>query len=73
MAHAAKLQFDIELLRRGGNQLGVIAMAAGLVALFIDPILGHGEVKLAAVGFVVYITSSVGFKSKTNDGQSPGG
>ena len=53
------IRFDEELLRRGGNQLGVLATAAGLVAFFIDPVPGSGEMYLAAIGALMYLGSTM--------------
>ena len=53
------IQFDIKLLRRSGNQLGVLAMAAGLIAFFVEPGTDWNAIKLISTGFVVYLISII--------------
>ncbi len=53
------IKFDIKLLRRGGNQLGVLAIAAGLIAFFVEPETSGNELKLVGIGFLAYFGSII--------------
>ena len=50
---------DKKLFRRGGNQLGVLAIAAGLIAFFVEPEISGGELKLVGIGILVYFASVI--------------
>lgn len=45
------------LLRAGANQLGVLLMAAGLVALFIQPVEAAAAIMLFFLGLIIFIRS----------------
>ena len=61
------------LLRIGGNQLGVLVMAAGLVAYFIEPGSGVKELGLILVGFILgfilYVFSVTIWQPKVDAGK----
>lgn len=49
------LKFDAQFLRRGGNQLGVLIMASGLVAYFVDAALrnwmARNNIKITQINY----------------------
>ena len=53
-----------KLFRRSSNQLGVLAIAAGLVAFFIDSGTGVNELKLIFSGLLLYIFSIIRWQPK---------
>lgn len=68
-----RLEFDGELLRKGSNQFGWLAMLSALVAHFIDPVPGVDKWWLFFIGFVVYFLSLAKLKPETRDDDSSGG
>ena len=61
------------LLRIGGNQPGVLVMATGLIAYFIEPGSGGKELGLILVGFilgfVLYMLSVTTWQPKVDAGK----
>ena len=55
----AAFEFDYDLIRRGGNQLGVLAMGAGLIAYFIQPVDDTDALLLMVAGVVLFALTSV--------------
>ena len=60
------------LLRIGGNQLGVLVMAAGLIAYFIEPGSRVKELGLIFVGFILYMFSVTIRQPKVDAGKNDG-
>ena len=53
-----------DLLRSGGNRLGSMTMAAGLVAYFIEPVPDADAVQLFLFGVGVYLASALKRRGK---------
>ena len=58
------------LSRNGGNQLGVLVMAAGLIAYFIEPSAGVKELGLVSVGFMLFVFSVMMRRPKVDAGKT---
>jgi len=58
-------EFDREQLRRGGGQLGMALIIAGLAALFVMPVPGPGEQYLILLGTVMYMLSALKRHNRT--------
>ena len=65
--NAAKFKFDYELIRRGGNQLGVLSMAAGLIAYFIEPVAAGDAIALVLVGVFLFAASAIKFHNPKDE------
>ncbi len=48
------IEFDYKLFRRSCNQLGVLATTAGLIAYFVEPVIGLGDFYLVLIGVFLY-------------------
>jgi len=58
-------EFDRGQLRRGGGQLGMALIIAGLAALFVMPVPGPGEQYLILLGTVMYMLSALKRHNRT--------
>lgn len=59
------LKLDETLIRRGGNQLSVLAMAAGAIGYVLTPSSGLVQLYLALAGLFFFLCSAlkINFKS----------
>ena len=55
----------VDLLRSGGNQLGAVTTAAGLIAYFVEPVPDVEAAKLFASGVVIYFISALELRKAT--------